>query len=64
MMLATPALETGATTAAGAPPAGGFSRAVDSIVFPAYVRAQENEPRVRPALAVLFRIAVGPNADY
>jgi hypothetical protein len=64
MMLATPALEIGATTAAGAPPAGGFSRAVDSIVFPAYVRAQENEPRVRPALAVLFRIAVGPNADY
>lgn len=36
----------------------------DSIVFPPYVRAGADERRVRPVLAVLFRIAVGPNADY
>ena len=64
MMLATSALQTGGATTAGLAPGGGFSRALDSIVFPAYVRAQHDERRVRPALAVLFRIAVGPKADY
>lgn len=64
MMLATPALETGGATTVSSPPAGGFSRALDSIVFPPYVRERQDERRVRPALAVLFRIAVGPNADY
>ena len=43
---------------------GALSRTLDSIVFPWSVREQQDEPRVRPALAVLFRIAVGPNADY
>lgn len=37
---------------------------LDSIVFPPFVREQQDERRVRPALAVLFRVAVGPNADY
>jgi hypothetical protein len=63
-MLGTPALQTGGAAASGSPPGGGFSRALDSIVFPADVRAQQDERRVRPALAVLFRIAVGPHADY
>src|SRR5580704_6936032 len=63
-MLGTPALQTGGAAASGSPPGGGFSRALDSIVFPADVRAHQDERRVRPALAVLFRIAVGPNADY
>src|SRR5580704_478298 len=63
-MLGTPALQTGGAAASGSPPGGGFSRALDSIVFPADVRAQQDERRVRPALAVLFRIAVGPRADY
>jgi hypothetical protein len=64
-MLGTPALQTGGAATAGQPaPAGGFSRALDSIVFPPYVREQQDERRVRPALAVLFRIAVGPNADF
>jgi hypothetical protein len=43
---------------------GALSRTLDSIVFPWSARDQQDEPRVRPALAVLFRIAVGPNADY
>src|SRR5438034_3353376 len=43
---------------------GVISGTLDSIVFPWSVREQQDEPRVRPALAVLFRIAVGPNADY
>jgi len=62
-MLGTPALQTGGGLGL-APAAGGFARALDSIVFPADVRAQQDERRVRPALAVLFRIAVGPHADY
>jgi hypothetical protein len=37
---------------------------LDSIVFPPFVREQQDERRVRPALAVLFRVAVGPRADY
>lgn len=37
---------------------------LDSIVFPPFVREQQDERRVRPALAVLFRVAVGPHADY
>jgi Protein of unknown function (DUF2628) len=37
---------------------------LDSIVFPPFVRAHQDERRVRPALAVLFRVAVGPHADY
>jgi hypothetical protein len=64
-MLGTPVLDTGAPSSAALPPAaGGLSRLLDSIVFPADVRAQQDERRVRPALAVLFRIAVGPRADY
>ena len=64
-MLGTPTLETGGAVGSGAAPrAGGFARVLDSIVFPAYVREQQDERRVRPALAVLFRIAVGPHADY
>ena len=42
-MLATPALQTGGANTAGAPAAGGFSRALDSIVFPPYVREQQDE---------------------
>jgi Protein of unknown function (DUF2628) len=64
-MSAAAALQAGGATTAGlSPTAGGLSRTLDSIVFPPYVRAQQDERRVRPALAVLFRIAVGPNADY
>ena len=37
---------------------------LDSIVFPPFVREHQDERRVRPALAVLFRVAVGPRADY
>ena len=44
--------------------APGFTPTLDSIVFPAFVREHQDERRVRPALAVLFRIAVGPHADY
>ena len=43
---------------------GALARTLDSIVFPWSVRERQDEPRVRPALAMLFRIAVGPNADY
>jgi uncharacterized protein DUF2628 len=64
-MLATPVLGNAGAVSAGLPPsAGGLSRLLDSIVFPPYVRARQDERRVRPALAVLFRIAVGPHADY
>jgi hypothetical protein len=44
--------------------AGGLAPTLDSIVFPSFVREHQDERRVRPALAVLFRIAVGPHADY
>ena len=37
---------------------GALSRTLDSIVFPWSVREQQDEPRVRPARAVLFRIAI------
>lgn len=64
-MLVTPVLHTGGAATTGLQlPRGGFSRTLDSIVFPSYVREHQDERRVRPALAVLFRIAVGPNADY
>jgi hypothetical protein len=43
---------------------GVISGTLDSIVFPSFVREHQDERRVRPVLAVLFRIAVGPNADY
>ncbi len=46
------------------PQRGALSGTLDSIVFPWSVRERQHERRVRPALAVLFRIAVGPNADY
>jgi Protein of unknown function (DUF2628) len=36
---------------------------LDTIPFPGMGRAEE-ETRVRPALAVLYRVAVGPSADY
>jgi hypothetical protein len=66
MAVATPALRTsGATLAekASASPAD-LVPTLDSIVFPPFVREQQDERRVRPALAVLFRVAVGPYADY
>ena len=63
-MLATSALGNAGAVSSGLQPAGGLSRLVDSIVFPPYVRSQQHERRVRPALAVLFRIAVGPHGDY
>lgn len=37
---------------------------LESIVFPPFVREHQDERRVRPALAVLFRVAVGPHPDY
>jgi len=43
---------------------GELTPTLDSVVFPAFVREHQDERRVRPALAVLFRIAVGPHADY
>ena len=63
-MSGTPVLETGRAHGAPAAAAGGFARALDSIVFPTHVRAHQDDRPVRPALAVLFRIAVGPRADY
>jgi hypothetical protein len=59
-MIATPVLGSGGLPLLR----GGLTRLLDSIVFPPYVRAHQDERRVRPALAVLFRIAVGPRADY
>src|SRR5258706_2568809 len=53
---------TGRVQSQEAPP--GFTPTLDSIVFPAFVREHQDERRVRPALAVLFRIAVGAHADY
>src|SRR5438105_15752303 len=43
---------------------GELTPTLDSVVFPAFVREHQDERRVRPALAVLFRIAVGPHAGY
>ena len=64
-MFATSALRiANATAGVELQERGALSRTLDSIVFPWSVREQQDEPRVRPALAVLFRIAVGPNADY
>ena len=66
MAVATPALRnTGAavTDKPSAHPAD-LVPTLDSIVFPPFVREQQDERRVRPALAVLFRVAVGPHADY
>jgi hypothetical protein len=37
---------------------------LESIAFPPFVRAHQDERRVRPALAVLFRVAIGPHPDY
>lgn len=37
---------------------------LDSIQIPGASAAEATEKRVRPALAVLFRVAVGPGADY
>jgi hypothetical protein len=67
MTAATPTLPTGGAAATGLPlhgAPGGFAPTLDSIVFPSFVREHQDERRVRPALAVLFRIAVGPHADY
>jgi hypothetical protein len=36
----------------------------DTIQIPGAEHARPPKPRVRPALAVLFRVAVGPGADY
>ncbi|HEY2969769.1 MAG TPA: DUF2628 domain-containing protein [Casimicrobiaceae bacterium] len=59
------ALRTGhAVAGVELPQRGALSGTLDSIVFPWSVRERQDERRVRPALAVLFRIAVGPNADY
>ena len=56
----------GAHVTAGAPssdeaPASIF---LDTLQFPGMSEADVRQPRVRPALAVLFRVAVGPSADY
>jgi hypothetical protein len=67
MTVATPAFPTGDAAAAGVQlhgVAGGLAPTLDSIVFPPFVREHQDERRVRPALVVLFRIAVGPQADY
>ena len=65
MTAASPAaLPAGAAIAPRTPEALGLAPTLDSIVFPAFVREHQDERRVRPALAVLFRIAVGPRADY
>ena len=67
MIAGSPALHAGTSAAAGLHPtqAGdSFTPTLDSIVFPSFVREHQDERRVRPALAVLFRIAVGPHADY
>ena len=64
-MFATSALRTAhAVAGMELPQRGALSGTLDSIVFPWSVRERRDERRVRPALAVLFRIAVGPNADY
>ena len=64
-MFATSALRTANAIAGGElRQHGALSGTLDSIVFPWTVREGQDERRVRPALAVLFRIAVGPNADY
>ena len=64
-MLGSTAVHTGNGVAGlEFPRRGVLSGTLDSIVFPSFVREHQDERRVRPALAVLFRIAVGPNADY
>lgn len=63
-MSATSALGNAGAVSSGLHPAGGLAHLADSIVFPPDVRAAQHERRVRPALAVLFRIAVGPHGDY
>ena len=47
--------------ATAAPPATAF---LDTIHFPGMTEGEARQTRVRPALAVLFRVAVGPSADY
>ena len=66
MIAGTAALHANASAAVGRPAGAGrdLTPTLDSIVFPGFVREHQDERRVRPALAVLFRIAVGPNADY
>jgi hypothetical protein len=66
MIAGTAALHANASAAVGLPAGAGrdLTPTLDSIVFPGFVREHHDERRVRPALAVLFRIAVGPNADY
>jgi Protein of unknown function (DUF2628) len=66
MAVAAPALRTSGATLAQKPSAtsADLVPTLDSIVFPPFVREHQDERRVRPALAVLFRVAVGPNADY
>jgi hypothetical protein len=64
-MLGITAVHTGSGVASlELPKRGVISGTLDSIIFPWFVREHQDERRVRPALAVLFRIAVGPNADY
>jgi hypothetical protein len=67
MMLAIPALRSEGAAVTERPSRASPADPVptlDSIVFPPFVREHQDERRVRPALAVLFRIAVGPHADY
>jgi hypothetical protein len=67
MIAGSSALQAGAPAAAGLQSAAlgrDLTPTLDSIVFPTFVREHQDERRVRPALAVLFRIAVGPHADY
>src|SRR5215472_11055636 len=69
MSVATSALRSGEAAISQSRPLQASSAdpavpTLESIVFPPFVRAHQDERRVRPALAVLFRVAVGPHADY
>ncbi len=67
MTVATPALRSRGAAVADRPSQASPADLVptlDSIVFPPFVREHQDERRVRPALAVLFRVAVGPHPDY
>jgi len=69
MSVATSALRSGEAALSQSRPLQASSAdpavpTLESIVFPPFVRAHQDERRVRPALAVLFRVAVGPHPDY
>ncbi|HTS21763.1 MAG TPA: DUF2628 domain-containing protein [Casimicrobiaceae bacterium] len=67
MTVATPALQRDGAAERDKPSQADPADLVptlDSIVFPPFVREHQDERRIRPALAVLFRVAVGPHPDY